>query len=85
MRRTYLKNHDKVLFINLLTSGKLNEHLYEIDQTAKSRMEFMSRQMAEREGVTEKLKSENQVLWVQKMNNIRNLIDEMIRHELIYE
>ena len=84
MRRHYLKNHRKVLFTNLLTSGKLNEHLFEIDQTANDRMELLSKQMAEREGATEQLKAENQLMWIQKMSNIRNRIEEMIRDELIY-
>ena len=85
MRRYYLKNHRKGLFANLLMSGKLHEHLYEVDQTANDRMEFISKQMAEREGVTEQLKSENQLLWIQKMTNIRNLVEEIIREELIYD
>ena len=67
MRRQYLKNHHKVFFTSLLTGGKLNEHLHEIDQTAADRMDFLSKQMAKSEGVTEPLKSENQMLWVQKM------------------
>ena len=84
MRWQYLKNHRKVLFTNLLISGKLNKHLYEIDQTAHDRMELLSKQMAKAEGVTEQLKAENQLLWIQKMNNIRNRIEEIIREELIY-
>lgn len=84
MRRNYLKNHRKILFTNLLTSGKLNEHLHEIDQTANERLELISRQMAQAEGVTEQLKAENQMQWVGKMNNIRNRIEEIIREELIY-
>jgi len=84
MRRHYLKNHRKGLFSVLLTSGKLNEHLYEIDQTANARMELLSKQMAKSEGATEQLKAQNQMLWVQKMNNIRNRIEEIICEELIY-
>ena len=84
MRRHYLKEHRKGLFAVLLTSGKLNEHLYEIDQTAKQRMERLSQQMAKAEGVTEQLKAENQILWIQRMTNIRNRVEEMIREELIY-
>lgn len=84
MRRSYLKNYRKGLFINLLTSGKLNKHLYEIDQTANERFEFISCQMAKTEGVTEQLKAENQMLWVQKMMNIRNRVEEIIKEELIY-
>ena len=84
MRRNYLKNHRKVLYTNLLTSGKLNKHLHEIDQTAYDRMELMTREMAQREGVTEQLKAENQMLWVQKSTNIRNRAQEIINKELIY-
>jgi len=84
MRRNYLKTHRRVLYINVLTSGKLNSHLYEIDEAAYNRMELLSKQMAEREGVTEQLKSENQLLWVQRMNCIRNRVEEIIREELIY-
>ena len=84
MRRQYLKNYHKVFYTALLTGGKLNEHLYEIDQTANDRMDILSKQMAKVEGVTEQLKSENQMLWVQKMNNIRNRVEEIIREELIY-
>ena len=84
MRRNYLKNHRKGLYINLLTSGKLSAHLAEIDRTANDRLEFLSKQVAKAEGVTEQLKAENQMLWVQKMSSIRNRIEEMIRDELIY-
>ena len=83
-RQLYLKNHRKVLYTTLLMSGKLNAHLHEIDETAYDRMELISKQMADQAGVTEQLKSENQLLWVQKMNNIRNRVAEMIREELIY-
>ncbi len=84
MRRSYLKNHRKGLFMNLLTSGKLNEHLYGIDQTSHERFELICQQMAVTEGVTEQLKSEKQMLWVQKMLNIHNRALEIICEELIY-
>ena len=84
MRKHYLKNHRKGLFSTLLTSGKLNEHLFEIDCAANDRMELLSKQMAKSEGVTEQLKAENQMLWVCKMNNIRSRIEETIREELIF-
>jgi len=84
MRKHYLRNHKNGLFTALLTTGKLNKHLHEIDQTAISRMENISKQMAEREGVTEKLKAENQMLWVQKMTNIQNRVLEVIEKELIF-
>jgi hypothetical protein len=83
-RQSYLKNHRKGLYSQLLISGKLNAHLHEIDEAAMSRQELITHQMAEREGVTEKLKAENQMLWIQKMNNIYNRVSEIIRDELIY-
>ena len=84
MRHNYLKNHRKALFAILLTSNKLNKHLHETDQSANDRFDLITTQMAKVEGVTEHLKSENQMLWVQKMNNIRNRVEEIIRDELIY-
>lgn len=84
MRYRYLKNHHKGLFSTLLMSGKLNEHLYEIDQAAQDRFELITKQMAEAEGVTEELKAQNQMEWVGRMNNIRNRAEEIIRDELIY-
>jgi hypothetical protein len=84
IRKQYLQTHRKGLFAILLTSGKLHAHLTEIDQTANDRMELITRQTAECEGVNEQLKAESQMLWVQKMNNIRNRAEESIFHELIY-
>ena len=84
MRKSYLKNHRRGFYTALLTTGKLNEHLYEIDQTANDRMEFLVNQMAKSEDVTEKLKADNQMLWIQKMTNIRNRALEIINNELIY-
>jgi hypothetical protein len=83
-RRNYLKNHRRVLYINLLTSGKLTEHLREIDTTAYERRERIIRQMAQEQGITKQIKVDNQMLWVGKMNNIRNCADEIILNELIY-
>jgi len=84
-RLDYLKTHRRVLCVNLLTSGKLTEHLREIDATAFERRERMTRQMMEAQGVTERLKSEDAMLWVGKVNNIRACVDEVIRCELIYD
>jgi hypothetical protein len=84
MRRRYLKNHRKALFTTLLMSGKLNAHLHEIDQTAHERFFRMTEQMAKAEGVSEQLKALDQMLWVQKMTNIRARAEEVIREELIY-
>ena len=84
MRLRYLKAHRRALYANLLMSGKLNEHLYEIDLCAHTHMELIGKQIAEREGVTEQLKVQDQMLWVQKMNDIRHRVDEVIREELVY-
>jgi hypothetical protein len=83
-RLSFIKNHRKGLYTILLTSEKLSEHLHEIDETAFNRMEQIARQMAVQEGVTETVKAENQLLWIQKMNSIRNRVEEIIREELIY-
>ena len=83
-RLRYLKQHRKVLYYNLLTSGKLNEHLADINEQAEDMFSRLVTQMAEREGVTEKLKAENQMEWVGRMNNIRNQVTEIINADLIY-
>lgn len=82
--RRYLKEHHKILYVNLLTSGKLNAHLAEIDRQAEDMFFRLVEQMAEREGVTEQLKAVNQMLWVQRTNNIRNRAVEIVNAELIY-
>ena len=84
LRKNYLKQHRRILFVNLLTSGTLNEHLTEIEQTAQERMELITRQMAAAQGVTEQMKAENQMQWVGLMNNIRHSAEETILAELIY-
>lgn len=80
----YLKKHHRVCYANLLTSGKLNSHLAEIQQTAQRRMEEIVAQMAKAEGVTEELKASDQMKWVGLMNNIQNAAEEMVLAELIY-
>jgi len=80
----HIKQHKKTLYTSLLTSGKLNEHLAEIDNSANEMLELLVKQMAQKQGVTEKLKSENQMLWVQKMNNIRSAASKIVISELIY-
>lgn len=84
LRRKYLKAHRKVLFTNLLTSGKLNEHLAEIDRTAKERMEQLVTEMARTEGVTEELKAADPMKWLGLMNSLRNAAEETVLAELIY-
>ena len=80
----YLKQHRKVLYTNLLTSGKLNSYLADIDEQAEEMFSRLIKQLTEKENITEKLKAENQMLWVQKMNNIRNRATEIVNTEVIY-
>ena len=84
MRRRYLRQHRRVTYTNLLTSGKLTEHLLEIEQTAQSRMEQITAQMARAEGVTEELKAHDQMKWVGLMNSIRQAAEETVLTELVY-
>lgn len=80
----YLKQHHKILYYNLLTSGKLNAHLTEIDRQAEGLFFRLVNQMAEREGVIERLKAENQMEWVRQMNSIRNRVSEIVYAKIIF-
>ena len=80
----YIKQNRKVFYLNLLTSGKLNGYLSDIDKQAEDMFSRLVKQMAEHEGVTEKLKAENQMEWVGRMNNIRSRAKEVINNELIF-
>ena len=80
----YLKQHCKVLYTNLLTSGKLNSYLADIDEQAETIFFQLVEQIAQRNGVTESLKAIDQMAWVQKMNNIRNAAQEIVYAKLIY-
>lgn len=80
----YIKQNRKVLYLNLLTSGKLNSYLVEIDQQAEDMFFRLVKQMAEREGVSETLKAENQMEWVQRINSIRNRAIEIVNTGIIY-
>ena len=80
----YLKQNRKVFYTNSLTAGKLNEHLAEIDKQAEDMFFRLVKQMAEREGVTEKLKADNQMEWVDRMNNTRSRATEIVNAELIF-
>jgi hypothetical protein len=82
--KRYLKQHHKVLYYNLLTSGKLNSYLVDIEQQAQHLFSRLVNDLAEKENVTEELKSTDMMLWVQKMNNIRNRATEIVNAELIY-
>lgn len=80
----YLKQYHKVLYMNLLTSEKRNSYLADVDEQAEKMFSRLVKQLAEKENVTEKLKAENQMLWVQKMNSIRNRALEIVNSELIF-
>ena len=84
IRKRYLKEHRPILFTNLLLSGKLDQHLAEIDQSCIERVEHIAAAMAKAEGVTEALKASDQMKWVGCMNNIHNRAEEIILSELIY-
>ena len=84
LRRKYLKEYHRVLYYNLLTSCKLEEHLAEVEQRATSMEETLVQQMAEKQGVTERLKAEDMMAWVRKMNNLRNSAQEIVLAEVVY-
>ncbi|MEY8432866.1 TnpV protein [Lachnospiraceae bacterium 48-42] len=84
MHRDYLENHKRVTYLNLLTSGRLNAHLYQTEQTALQRLELLMKQLAAEQGVTEELKEKAPMQWVQAMNAIRSQAEEVILEELIY-
>ena len=80
----YLKEHKRLVYINLLTSGRLNEYLASVDEQAEDMFSRLVEEYADRQGVTERLKAENQILWVQKMNNIRMCVREIVEREILY-
>lgn len=82
--RRYLKNHHRVRCINLLTSGKLKDYLADLNEQAEALFSRLVKQLSEKEGVMEGLKAENQMLWVQRMNNVRSAAMEIVSSELIY-
>ena len=84
MRLKFLKEQKKSEYIVLFMDNKLQEHLLEIDKTANDRFEFLMKQLAKKENITEELKATNQLKWVGLMNNIKNSVDEIILKELIY-
>ena len=84
MRKAYLEEHRPGLYERLLLSGKLYEHLVEIDACCAERMDRMVSQMADTEGITESLKATDQMAWIGRMNSIRQRAEEMILQELIY-
>ena len=85
MRKRYLKEHRPVLYTNLLVTGKLDQHLAEIDEACEERMELIMQQMARQESVTESLKATDQMAWVARMNSIRNRAEEIVLQESVYK
>lgn len=82
-RLNYLKHHRKVLYYNLLTSGKLHSHLADTEEQAQALFSRLVKEYAEKEGVTEQLKAADQMAWVRKMNNIRLSIQEYVQKQVI--
>ncbi len=80
----YLKEHKRIVYLNLLTSGRLNEYLVSVDEQAEDIFSRLVKEYADRQGVTERLKAENQLEWVGKMNNIRACVREIVEREIIY-
>lgn len=83
-RRRYLREHHKILYYNLLTSCKLHDYLADVNEEATEMYDRLVRQLAEQEGVTERLKAENQMLWVQRMNSIRNRATDIVNNKIIF-
>lgn len=82
--KEYLKENHRLIYYNLATSGKLNAYLHDIDIRARDIYETLVKQISEQECVTEQLKADNQMLWVQQMNNIANRAREIVNAEIIY-
>ncbi len=80
----YLRQHHKILYMNLLTSGKLNNYLSDIDKQAEDMFLRLVKEIAGREGVTEQLKANNQMAWINQMNNIRNRAAEIVNADIIF-
>lgn len=84
MHLRYLREHRPVVWGQLVLSGELTKHLFEIDSACNGRMEILVPAMAKREGVTEALKAADQMAWVGRMNSIRNRAEEIVLHDLVY-
>ena len=84
MRKSYLENHRRGIYLGLLLSGKLKEQLLMIQEQAEERFDLLVEQMEKQEGATEQLKAQDQMLWVRRMNNIRARAEEIVKEEIIY-
>lgn len=80
----YIKEHRPALYTDLQTSGKLSSYLAEVDNRAKEMLDLLVQQMAEKQGITEQLKAQGQMTWVQQMNSIRNVAEEIVNAEVIF-
>ena len=84
LRQRYLREHKRVLYFNLLTSGRLYEHLAEIDTSVRDMAEYLIKEMAKKQGVTEELKATDMMRWIGLMNNIRACADEIVLNDIVY-
>ena len=84
MRERYLREHRKAFYFTMLVSGKLNEHLIQIDTSACNMAKYLIKEMAKRQGVTEQLKAVDMMKWVGMMNNIRACVDEIVLNDIVY-
>ncbi len=84
-RRKYLKEHHRILYNSMLYSGTLNAHLEEVDKSATEMFDQLVKQMAAQQGITEKLKAQNQMAWVSAMNNVRNTAITVVKAKMIYK
>lgn len=84
LRLNYMKKEKLGLYFDLLVSDKLNEYLHNIDTTVMEKVQKLIKELTEKENITEELKSSNQMLWIGKMNNIKNRVEEIILKEYIY-
>lgn len=82
--RRHLKENHRIIYYNYLTKGTLNKHLKEIDTRAEEMFQQLVKSLAEKENITERLKADDMMLWIQKMNNIRNRVTEVVNVEVIY-
>ena len=84
LRRSFLRSHKQALYTGMMLEGTLNSHLEQVDKEATMLLEKLTAQMMQEQGLTEELKSRNQILWVQQMNNLRQSAEEVVLKELIY-
>ena len=84
LRRSFLRSHKQALYTGMMLEGTLNSHLEQVDKEATMLLEKLTTQMMQEQGLTEELKSRDQMLWVQQMNNLRQSAEEVVLKELIY-